>query len=209
MKKVLVVLLTILILTASIFCFVGCSKNPDKIAKITLCEADGSVINVVELDKGSYLNAISNPKKDGFIFSGWYVAGEDGKVDFENVEPLKDTFKIEGDMTLYAKWEVETPLGDKMMIGLQAAVIGIGMVFVILAILVVVIMATKYIVNPPIKKAEKKEENAPSQVQATQVANDDEMTDELVAVITAAVTAAMNVEAPKADFVVRSIKRIR
>lgn len=219
MKKVLVVLLSILILTGTIFCFAGCAKSEDKIATITFLDTDGSNLNFIKvedeeeltntlkLDKGSYINAIPIPKKEGYIFSGWYLSKED--IANEKIEPLKDTHKIEGDMTLYAKWAKEEPFGDKMMTGLQASVIGIGMVFVILGLLVIIIGMTKYFVNPPIKKAntEEKQQQAPAVV--TTNVSSDEISEEIVAVITAAVTAAMNVEAPKANFVVRSIKRIR
>lgn len=59
--------------------------------------SSGSVSNTVKVNKDSSMSEPSEPKKDGYIFEGWYK-DKDYKEKFDFSE------KITSDITLYAKW---------------------------------------------------------------------------------------------------------
>lgn len=48
---------------------------------------------------GDYMNEITEPVRDNYIFTGWFTSLSDGKIwDFE-------TSTVDGNLTLYARWE--------------------------------------------------------------------------------------------------------
>lgn len=102
--------------------------------------------------------------------------------------------------------------GSNLEAGLFTFVLGMLIVFGGMAVIVLVVtvigkimIATKGKKSPADKKPEQKaiEVGAP----ATPAAND-EVTDEVIAVITAAVAAILNEEKPHAEFVVKKIKKL-
>ena len=63
--------------------------------KVTLVVDDHQT--VIEVVHGDKISEKFNPKKDGYIFKGWYE-DKDGKVKYDNKG-------VEKDLTLYGKWE--------------------------------------------------------------------------------------------------------
>ena len=87
----------------------GCSKEEEYTVKF---DTDGgSVIESVKVTKGETVKRPDNPTKEGYVFSDWYLS--DSIFDFNT--------KIENDITLKAKWIVNTSkcsikcTGDKVL----------------------------------------------------------------------------------------------
>lgn len=107
-------------------------------------------------------------------------------------------------------------VGERIVTGLLVFVMGLGMVFVVLYVLILIIKAIAALQSLPAKIAAKKTKNAPVAEPAKEIpapvvaASDDE--DEVVAAITAAIAAyygAQAVETSDLPFRVRSIREIK
>ena len=100
--------------------------------------------------------------------------------------------------------------GSNLEAGLFTFVLGMLIVFGGMAVIVLVVTVIgKIMVAVKKKPADKKPEQKAIEVgaPATPAAND-EVTDEVIAVITAAVAAILNEEKPHAEFVVKKIKKL-
>ncbi len=100
--------------------------------------------------------------------------------------------------------------GSNLEAGLFTFVLGMLIVFVGMAVIVLVVdVIGKIMVAVKKKPADKKPEQKAieSGAPATPAAND-EVTDEVIAVITAAVSAILSEEKPHAEFVVKKIKKL-
>jgi len=75
--------------------------------KVTL-QIDGTDFTTLEVEKGTQLVEEGRlpvpPQKEGYIFQGWYVTGEDGKE-----VQLKENTEVTEDMTATAKYVKRTP----------------------------------------------------------------------------------------------------
>ena len=110
----------------------------------------------------------------------------------------------------------EASFGEKLSIGLQVSLLGVGTVFLVLALLILFVNVLKYIFQfvgkPKASKKTKKVEDEPVIVDApVDEASED---DEIVAVITAALMAYYDAQAAttyksNVKFKVRSIKEIK
>jgi sodium pump decarboxylase gamma subunit len=110
----------------------------------------------------------------------------------------------------------EASFGEKLSIGLQVSLLGVGTVFLVLALLILFVNVLKYVFQfigkPKASKKTKKVEDEPVIVDApVDEASED---DEIVAVITAALMAYYDAQAAttyksNVKFKVRSIKEIK
>ena len=89
--KVLVVLL----LTTSVM--TGCGKNNT----ITFKTNGGSIVETQKVKNGRTIKKPADPTKEGYVFEGWYLNGEEYNFDTE----------VTSDATLVAKWRQAEP-GD-------------------------------------------------------------------------------------------------
>lgn len=85
--------MTLIILLFGVFFVSGCFF--DKKYEVTFKTNGGTKIESVTLKSGAKLEDIKAPEKKGYKFVGWYQDGK--KFDLDT--------KIEGDITLVAKWE--------------------------------------------------------------------------------------------------------
>src|SRR5690606_40760687 len=97
MKKLLVLLI--------LFTLVACTPvgNDPKLYTIDFETNGGSTISSITVEKDAKLdlNSLYSPEKDAYIFAGWFY-------DEALTSPyLKDLF-IEADLTLYAKWNIQS-----------------------------------------------------------------------------------------------------
>lgn len=73
--------------------------NPDTVICIVTFDSDGgSKINSIEVTQGNSITSPVKPKRDGYVFKGWFYNEEE--FSFDN--------KIYEDITLKARWEKET-----------------------------------------------------------------------------------------------------
>ena len=93
MKKILLLLVALL----SVFTLGSCHKTVEKFT-VSFDSNGGSPIPSQEIEKGETATRPADPTKDGWDFQNWY-----------SDETLKTIYtfqeKVEGDITLYAKWE--------------------------------------------------------------------------------------------------------
>lgn len=92
MDKLKELRMTLVILVIGTFFISGCFFNNKH--TVTFKTNGGSEVKNVTVKNGSKLENVSEPKKDGYVFDGWYLEGEE--FDFNS--------KIDDDMTLVAKW---------------------------------------------------------------------------------------------------------
>jgi uncharacterized repeat protein (TIGR02543 family) len=60
----------------------------------------GSVdINQKDIQTNSAIGTLPIPKRDGYLFAGWYTAAEDGQL-------VSDSYIVSTDMVLYARWDI-------------------------------------------------------------------------------------------------------
>lgn len=98
---------------------------------ITFDAGDG-VTNKTSYEKGDEIS-LPNPKKDGYKFEGWYL-----DPDFK--EPFVSSEKVDGDITLYAKWKKS---GGGISGGAIAGIIIVVVVVVVVAVVAVVFTIKK------------------------------------------------------------------
>ena len=86
----------IIICLCLIFCLMlsACRK---KQIEISFDSNGGSIINAVEIKKGSTVNKPSDPTKEGYIFLGWYL--NENLFDFNT--------SLKENTTLIAKWNIK------------------------------------------------------------------------------------------------------
>ena len=60
----------------------------------------GSSVKNISVKRGQTVGNVEEPKKDGFVFDGWYS-------DKELTKPYKTEDKVTASMTLYASWKVD------------------------------------------------------------------------------------------------------
>ena len=103
--------------------------------------------------------------------------------------------KINGDIPIQQKGENFMSLAQALGEGLQVTVIGLIIVFAVLVIIMLFMMAMKWVFYKPDKNAadnKPAEVERPANAQVKETAADDMDEEELVAVLTAAVAACMN-----------------
>ena len=88
MKKRLLVLMLAIV---TLFTLTSCSKK----FTVTFDTNGGSRIAPVEVKKGKTVSEPADPTKDGYVFAGWELDGEEYKF----------SAKVKGDITLKAVWE--------------------------------------------------------------------------------------------------------
>lgn len=87
---------TAIILAICTLIFAACGDAGIKTVKVTFDYNDGATPDrVVEIEAGSTVDEPNSPTRDGHIFGGWYLDGEE--FDFDTV--------INKDLTLIAEWE--------------------------------------------------------------------------------------------------------
>lgn len=104
--------------------------------------------------------------------------------------------------------------GQRLWIGVQVALLGMGMVFIVLILLIIFVNALRYLMEgikkASAKRAEKKTDKLPAPEAVLQIEGNTE--EEIVAVIAAAVAAYYDAQEPvyksNVKFRVRSIKEI-
>lgn len=103
MDKLKELRMTLVILVIGTFFISGCFFNNKH--TVTFKTNGGSEVKNVTVKNGTKLEKVAEPKKDGYVFGGWYLEGEE--FDFDS--------KIDEDVTLVAKWvKVEVANGDNV-----------------------------------------------------------------------------------------------
>lgn len=93
------VVAVVVIIIAIVLFFVFGHKSKEMFT-VTFDSNGGTKVASVEVEKGSKVSIPSDPTKEGFTFTGWYL--DNKKYDFDQ--------KVEKDITLKAVWEeVKTP----------------------------------------------------------------------------------------------------
>lgn len=96
MEKIKEIRMTLVILIVGIFFLSGCFFSDTK--TITFKTNGGSEIKNISVKNGTKASDLPVPTKDGYIFDGWYLDGEE--YDSNKV--------VEEDLTLVAKWIKDT-----------------------------------------------------------------------------------------------------
>lgn len=102
MEKVKELRMTLVILLVGLFFISGCFFSDSK--TITFKTNGGSEVKNVKVKSGSKLEEAPVPTKDGFIFDGWYLDGEEYNFDKS----------VDEDITLVAKW-IKDSLADSSL----------------------------------------------------------------------------------------------
>jgi len=97
--------LSIVMITFIVLLLTGCNNNAVSF-EINFDSNGGSIVESVNYDGSSTVTIPDNPTKEGFIFDGWYWDNETFDNPF-TANSLLDT-PIEDDITLYAKWNINT-----------------------------------------------------------------------------------------------------
>lgn len=92
MEKIKELRMTLVILLVGVFFLSGCFFNDDK--TVTFKTNGGSEIKNMVVKSGSKVKEAPIPVKEGYIFEGWYLDGEEYNFDDG----------VEEDITLVAKW---------------------------------------------------------------------------------------------------------
>ena len=92
MEKLKELRMTMIILVLGCFLLTGCFFN--KKYTITFKTNGGSTVDNITVRSGNTITEPEEPTKEGYIFDGWYLDGEEFNFDTE----------ISEDMTLVAKW---------------------------------------------------------------------------------------------------------
>ncbi len=106
MDKLKELRMTLVILVIGTFFISGCFFNNKH--TVTFKTNGGSEIKNISVKNGSKLEDVEEPKKDGYVFDGWYLEGEE--FDFNT--------KIDEDMTLVAKW-VKVEITDEKTLEIE------------------------------------------------------------------------------------------
>ena len=89
-----------------LFCFVSCAddatENEERYFTVTFNSMGGSEVKEQKVKAGEHVVKPENPTKDGVVFLGWFKS-----ENFES-EWVFDVDVVDSDITLYAKWLVET-----------------------------------------------------------------------------------------------------
>lgn len=89
-----------------LFCFVSCAddatENEERYFTVTFNSMGGSEVKEQKVKAGEHAVKPENPTKDGVVFLGWFKS-----ENFES-EWVFDVDVVDSDITLYAKWLVET-----------------------------------------------------------------------------------------------------
>lgn len=102
MDKLKELRMTLVILVIGTFFISGCFFNSKH--TVTIKTNGGSEIKNISVKNGAKIGNIEEPKKDGYVFDGWYLEGEEFDLDS----------KIDEDVTLVAKWiKVEVSNDDE------------------------------------------------------------------------------------------------
>lgn len=92
----------LLFITMFIMLFLSACTNPTASITISFDSNGGSAVGTISYDKETSFKMPSDPKKEGFSFSGWYFDNETFSELFMT-ETLKNK-KMDTDFTVYAKW---------------------------------------------------------------------------------------------------------
>ncbi len=92
MERIKELRMTLIILLIGMFFFSGCFFS-DKY-EVAFKTNGGSEIENVMVKSGNYLEEPDTPTKEGYVFEGWYLDGDEYDFDEE----------VKSDMTLVAKW---------------------------------------------------------------------------------------------------------
>ena len=98
MRKILVSLFTVLILTTSIFALASCQKTECKINFII----DGEVYASISTDRKKEFQTPNDPMKQGYTFDGWYLDNNTWQIPLLEDSLLDET--VSTDLNVYAKW---------------------------------------------------------------------------------------------------------
>lgn len=96
MEKLKEIRMTLVILIVGLFFISGCFFNDNK--TVSFKTNGGSEIKNITVKNGSKIEEAPIPTKDGYIFDGWYLDGQEYNFDKS----------IDEDITLVAKWIRET-----------------------------------------------------------------------------------------------------
>ena len=106
MEKVKELRMTLVILLVGLFFISGCFFSDSK--TITFKTNGGSEVKNIKVKSGSKLEDTPIPTKDGYIFDGWYLDGEEYNFDKS----------VDEDLTLVAKW-IKNSLADSDLESLE------------------------------------------------------------------------------------------
>ena len=112
-RSLTIIVIALLCALVTAFALVGCGKVDFKLNFIV----DGEVYDAISTNGKEAIKLPDNPKKDGYIFDGWYWDNEVWKKPF-TANSLLDT-PLSSDMSVYAKFEKEEALK-----GTQAEFVG-------------------------------------------------------------------------------------
>lgn len=107
MQKLNELRMTLIILLIGLFFISGCFFNSNH--TVTFKTNGGTEVKNVTVKSGSKLSDIETPKKDGYVFEGWYLDGEEFDINT----------KIEEDITLVAKWTKDTYKTEEVIDGVE------------------------------------------------------------------------------------------
>ena len=99
MNKIKELRMTLIILLVGMFFLSGCFFSNKY--EVSFKTNGGSEVENVQVKSGNTLEEPATPKKEGFVFEGWYLDGEEYDFDSE----------VKKDMTLVAKWR-KVDIGD-------------------------------------------------------------------------------------------------
>lgn len=102
MKRSLLVILLVLILATTVVCGVACNKTVKNLNLSFI--VDGEVYSVITTDGESIVAIPDNPKKEGYVFDGWYWDDGVWAKPF-TANSLMDA-PISSDMAVYAKFSL-------------------------------------------------------------------------------------------------------
>ncbi len=100
-RSLTIIVIALLCALVTAFALVGCGKVDFKLNFVV----DGEVYDTISTNGKEAIKLPDNPKKDGYIFDGWYWDNEVWKKPF-TANSLLDT-PLSSDMSVYAKFEKE------------------------------------------------------------------------------------------------------
>lgn len=99
MNRIKELRMTLIILLVGMFFLSGCFFSNKY--EVSFKTNGGSEVENIQVKSGNTLDEPDTPKKEGFVFEGWYLDGEEYDFDSE----------VKKDMTLVAKWR-KVDIGD-------------------------------------------------------------------------------------------------
>ena len=99
MKKVLTTLMTLFVLSMSIFTLNACGGVEFKVNFVV----DGAVYATIDTSGQEIIKMPENPTKEGYTFDGWYWDKDTWQTPF-TANSLLDA-PLSSDMNVYAKWK--------------------------------------------------------------------------------------------------------